>query len=63
MMYTLSGKSGLVKLGFSVNGAACVVALTHHCRGPPSPKLGEGFQKIRLNSLFSLLGAGGREVG
>ena len=44
MMYTLSGKSGSVKLGFSVNGAACVVALTHQrCWSPLSQKMGEGF--------------------
>ena len=52
-MYTLSGKPGSVKLGFSMNGAANIVTLTHQrCRSTLS-QCGEGFQSD-MNFSFSM---------
>jgi len=53
VMYTLSGKPGSVKPGFSVNGAAFILSLTHQrCWSPLSQKMGEGFQSNMNFSFF-----------
>ena len=52
-MYTLSGKPGSVKLGFSMSGAANVVTLTHQRCQSPLSQCGEGFQSD-MNFSFSM---------